>query len=89
MIVEWLMSIGGGFAEWLASIVPAIPNDFLAGMVGTAAVLGGFAGSLSVWVNWVLVGWLVVQVMTMYFVLFAVRIVRAVVGHIPLIGGNG
>lgn len=87
MITEWLVSLGSGFGDWILSILPGIP--LIDGFVGGAAALGGFAGSLGVWVNWVGVGLLVLQVLTLYFVSFGVRIVRAIIGHLPVIGGNG
>lgn len=87
MITEWLMSFGSGFADWLLTIMPGVP--IIDGFIGSAAALGGFAGSLGVWVNWVGIGLLVGQVMAVYLAMFIFKIIRAIIGHLPIIGGNG
>lgn len=87
MITEWLVGMGGEFGAWVLSILPGIP--LIDGWVGGATALGAFAGSLGVWVDWFGISLLVVQVMTLYFLSLAVRILRAVIGHVPMIGGNG
>jgi hypothetical protein len=87
VISEWFILLGNEFGMWLMSVIPPIPA--VEGWLGGAAALGAFAGSLGVWVNWVGIGLLVTQVLTLYFASFLIRIVRSVVGHVPFIGGNG
>jgi len=89
VITEWLMTMGGGFGQWLVGIIPAIPSDMIVGYLASAAALGGFTGSLTVWVNWAAIALMVGQVLALYFVTFLVRIIRAILGHVPLVGGNG
>lgn len=87
MITEWILLIGSDFGDWILSILPGIP--VIDGYIGGAAALGGLVGSLSVWVNFPAVALLVGQVLVVYLATFVVRIIRAILGHVPFIGGNG
>lgn len=89
MITEWLISLGVDTGGWLLTLLPALPSDFLEGAVGTTVALGGFVGTMGVWVNWVLVSWLVAESFAVYLLMMTVRIIRALIGHVPFVGGNG
>lgn len=91
MIVEWLLSLGANVGIWLSSFVPTF--DAVNGVVIPAnsfmfALIQGI-GSLGVWIPFQTIGTCVGIALNLYLVSFAFRIVRVVLGHVPLFGGNG
>lgn len=89
MITEWLLSIGAGFVNWIMGLFPPLDATAAEAAATTIAPLGTLVGSLGVWVNWAALAFQVTTIMGIYFTMLAIRVLRALVGHIPLIGGNG
>lgn len=89
MITEWLFGIGSGFVSWVVDLMPQLDADVVGGASNTIAPLGALVGSMGVWVNWAAMAAQVALVGSLWFTFLAVRVVRALIGHIPLVGGNG
>lgn len=91
MIVEWFFSLAGGVWGWVTGFMPAISDD--SGVIVTAqnfmATLGEGAGLMGAWVPWVTLGLCLATVIPVYLGSMAVRLARAIIGHLPIIGGNG
>lgn len=89
MIVEWIITLAGGFVNWIVDLLPELSTEAVTTASTTIAPLGTLVGSMGVWVNWVGVAAQVALVGSLYFTFLAARILRALIGHIPLVGGNG
>lgn len=90
MITEWLISLSVGFVEWIASMLgPWEPPQELLDMVdGVTGILATFS-SLGVWVNWVVLGGCVTVAVGVWVAVVGIKLIRAVLAHIPLFGGAG
>lgn len=89
MITEWFLSLGYGVTTWFASLFPSFEPGQIINASGDVAGLATMVGSMSVWVNWAAIAFQVAAVGSFYFTFLAVRIFRALLGHLPLVGGNG
>lgn len=89
MILDWLITIGAGAAQWLLLLLPSLPLDALMNGSAILADLGGTVASLGVWVDWFALAAQVTLVLGLYFTFLGLRILRALLGHIPFVGGNG
>lgn len=89
MIVDWLVEVGSGAAQWLLLLIPSLPLDALTSGATVLADLATTVSSLGVWVDWFALSAQVALVLGLYFTFLALRILRALLGHIPFIGGNG
>ncbi len=89
MIVDWLITVGSGAGQWLLLLIPSLPLDALLSGTALLADLATTVASLGVWVDWFALAAQVTLVMGLYFTFLALRILRALLGHIPLVGGNG
>jgi len=89
MIVEWILSIGAGIAEWALTLFPKFEPNQVANAAGQVANIGTVVGGMSPWVNWFALGGQVFIVVGLYLTFLTFRILRALLGHIPGIGGNG
>lgn len=91
MIVEWFFGLGDGLSGWFFSMIPAPANE-AALIVSTDNLFTPFASgmsSLGAWLPWGVLSVTVPVVMSIYLVSLFARALRVVLGHIPLIGGNG
>lgn len=90
MISEWFLNLAAGFVQWLAGLFGEwTPPEQLTDMAGSAGYLVGQFASLGVWVEWpVLIGCVAVSV-GVWAVVVGIKLLRAVVAHIPAIGGSG
>lgn len=89
MIIEWVVQAGTTVMNWIIQLFPGVPAQQIIDAQGNFTGLGSIVGSMSVWVNWLALGAQISVVMGLYFTFLALRIVRALIGHLPLIGGNG
>jgi hypothetical protein len=89
VITEFLLSAGAGFAGWILQLLPSVPDGALIDAEGNVAGLASLVSSMSVWVNWAGLAAQITFVLGLYFTFLAIRIVRAIIGHVPFIGGNG
>lgn len=90
MITEWFVSIGCHIAAWVGSLFPDwTPPDFLVHFSDTVnAILANVSG-LGVWADWVYIIICVSAVMLVWGVSFGIKLVRAIVAHVPFFGGAG
>lgn len=90
MIVEWLMGVSAGFLGWMGDLFPPVdvPEWLEDPFLGMQPVVEAAIG-WGVWVNVPFMLVIAVGLVGFYAVTFTVRLVRAVVGHFPVIGGNG
>jgi hypothetical protein len=90
VISEWFMNMAAGFVEWLASLFGEWePPTQLTDMADSAGYLVGQFASLGVWVNWpVLIGCVAASV-AVWTVVVGIKLLRAVVAHLPEWGGAG
>lgn len=88
MIIEWLVTVAASISAWFASLFPTwAPGtlDFTDAMITLAGAVAGMGvwmplGVLAVCVGVVCVAWVV---------MVGIKLVRAIVAHIPGIGGAG
>lgn len=90
MIIEWLLEISAGFLEWVGTLFPPIDlPDWVANpFFGLQEVVEAAAG-WGVWVNVPLMAAAVGVTVAVYGVTATVKLVRALIAHVPVIGGNG
>lgn len=90
MIVEWLMTISAGFIDWVATLFPPVElpewvEDPFEGLHTIAAVVVG----IDTWVDVLLIAAVTAVGLGVYVTTAGVKLLRAVLAHVPLIGGNG
>lgn len=90
MIIEWLMRVGTGFASWVVSIFPTL--DLPEGIVNLddhiTSVLALGAGT-GVFIDWTYIGFVAAIPLSVWALGLLVKAVRALVAHIPFVGGKG
>lgn len=89
MISDWMIDVALGFALWFLDLLPPIHLDpqFLDGSY-LQLVLDWFDG-LGVWVVWPVVVLCVSTVAGTWLLGFGVKALRALIAHIPFVGGKG
>lgn len=89
MISAWFISIATNVFVWALSLTGGIKIDSSTLSWSWLGGLASLIASMSVWVPW----WLIVTVtafsLGVWLLTFTARIVRALIGHVPLVGGNG
>lgn len=91
MISDFFITLAANVSAWLLSFLPGgnlVDQGIVTSGQGLANIFA-LMGSLGTWVNWMVLGTCVSSVMGLYFVSLLVRVFRAVIGHLPMIGGNG
>lgn len=90
MIVEFFLGIAQWFVEWIASLFGewTPPAELLDATSGVSAVLGGIAG-MGVWIEWTVLGACVAVQVGVWAVVLGIKLVRALLAHVPLFGGAG
>lgn len=89
MIIEFLYGIGNFISVWVLGWLPHIPDEAAFAMSQPLYAIGSYMGSLRSWVNWPLVATQVGLVLGLYFTFMALKIVRALISHVPFFGGSG
>lgn len=76
---------------WIAGLMPAISDDngVLITATNFVGTMGEGAGLLGAWIPWTTLALCLGVVVPVYLGSMAVRLARAILGHAPLIGGNG
>lgn len=90
MITEWLVKVGAGFVDWIVSLFPtlALPDglvhldDSVNGILAMGDGLGAFF-------DWTALGLLAAIPLTVWVAGLLLKGTRALLAHIPLIGGKG
>lgn len=90
MIVEWLMTVSAGFTEWVASLMPDWdPPGWMTDPLGPVVTGIGAGASMGAWVDWTAVGVIVGTTTLVFAIAFGIKLVRAILSYVPLIGGAG
>jgi hypothetical protein len=88
MISEFFLQLAQDITTWLAGFMTypgAKPQDVWGQMSG---LVSQFA-SLGVWINWAAVAGAVGVALSVWLVCLGIKIVRAIIAHIPAFGGAG
>ena len=91
MITDWFISLAAGMASFFISFIPggnAVDQGIVHAGDGLTNIFA-LMGSLGTWVDWFSLSAAITAVMGLYFLTLVVRVIRAVIGHVPAIGGNG
>lgn len=90
MISEWFLSMASGFVTFIAGLFGEwTPPTQLTDATGALqAVMGTFVG-LGVWVDWGVLGACVTASLAAWAVVVGIKLIRALLAHVPQIGGAG
>lgn len=90
MISEWFLDTSASFTEWLADLFGEwTPPEFMSDPQGVLGSLLAMFVGLGGWVDWTVLGVCLTAVIAAFVVGFTIKLVRAVVAHVPLFGGAG
>jgi hypothetical protein len=92
VILEWVIGIAELVASWFLGIIPSFADGQLEVVVSATNIVTPFIVGiyqLGAWLPWAQLAIMMPLVLTTYTVSLFARALRAVLGHIPLIGGNG
>lgn len=89
MIIEWLVTIAANVVGWISDNLltwdGAQPRAIWSEMEGMVAQVG----SMGVWIDWASIATAVGLAVTVWLACLAIKAVRALIAHIPQIGGAG
>lgn len=88
MIVEWWIGVVSSFVDWVASLFPTWSAPDLDPSSGIGQVVSAGA-SLGNWVPWTVLLFCVGVVVAAWLVTLGIKIVRALIAHVPEFGGAG
>lgn len=90
MIVEWLIYISTGFAEWVGGLFPTldIPGE-LVNLDDSVNGLFLYGEGMGAFVPWGVVGSLAAIPLLIWVGGLTIKALRAMLAHIPFIGGRG
>lgn len=90
MIIEWLMSVAGGFVQWLAGLFPVLElPDELVHLDDSFNNVFAMGDGLGAFIPWPLVGAIAALPLVVWVGGLTIRALRALVAHLPWIGGRG
>lgn len=90
MIVEWIVSVGSGFASWVASLFPVLElPEWFTGVDELVNDVFGYGDGLGAWIDWPIVVPILVAPLAIWALALGVRAARALIAHIPFLGGKG
>lgn len=90
MILEWLLGLGAGVSEWVASIMPPIElPEQLVNIDEAINSIFAYGNGLGAWVDWSLCAVVLLVPLAVWAVGLTVRAVRVLISHVPFFGGNG
>ncbi|KRA23520.1 hypothetical protein ASD65_03100 [Microbacterium sp. Root61] len=90
MISEWFLGLAVGFVQWLAGVFGewTPPPELTGASSAVNGIIGSLAG-MGVWVAWPVLGACVGAAITAWAIVVGIKLVRAVIAHIPAFGGAG
>jgi hypothetical protein len=93
LITTWFLQVVAGIWRWLMGLAPASAADPVAAITPTVQdIITPFASGiadLGVWIPWDNLTIALGVTAGFWGVSFFLRLARAVLGHLPIIGGNG
>lgn len=90
MITDAIIRLGGNMAVWILGLFPSWdPPEWMKDPLGPLNSWVESMYGVGVWVDWKAVGICLTAVIAAYGVGLTIRLVRAAMSHVPLIGGGG
>lgn len=90
MITEWLISVGSGFGQWVASLFPVLElPEQLVDLDDTVNTILSYGEGMGAFVDWTAIGIIAGIPLAVWALGLVVKGVRVLIGHIPFIGGKG
>ena len=90
MVTEWIVNLATSFVQWLASLFPAWdPPSQLTGMTTAVNSILGTLSGFGVWVDFTTLNSCVLAAVGVWAVVLAIKLIRAVIAHVPQFGGAG
>lgn len=90
MIVLWFFSVAAGFVQWLASLFPVLElPDQLVNLDDGFNSVFAMGDGLGAFVPWPVIGVLAAVPLTIWVGGLTIRALRALIAHLPFIGGRG
>lgn len=90
MILEWLMAIGLDVTDWISATLLMWPGVAVPQDVGgdIEAMVSSFSG-IGVWIPWATVAAAAGVSLAVWLLGLGVKALRALLAHIPAVGGAG
>lgn len=90
MITEWFLELVAGVLGWLADAFGEWepPQELVDASAGVNGFLANFSG-LGAWVSWPVLASCVAAALLVWLTVVGIKLVRAIVAHIPAFGGAG
>lgn len=91
MISDWLMVFGTDFGLTFLTTMPSFPQwESLTITAGNYLLpLAAGMASMGVWIPWGVIGICMGIIGPLYTAALVFKLARAVLAHVPLVGGNG
>ncbi len=90
MVTDWLIQVGMGIATWFIGLIPNVqlPDNVLH-LDTTIDSLTAALGGLSPWVPWAILFAGATLSVSTWGVCLLIKLVRAAVSYVPVVGGSG
>lgn len=90
MITEFFIGLAAWVVGWIAGLFGewTPPAELTQATSGLNDLMGTFA-SLGVWVSWPVLGACIAAAVGVWAAVLIVKLIRAVLAHIPAFGGSG
>lgn len=90
MIAEWFLNLAVTVNNYLAGLFPDwdVP-DFFTDFDATVNSLLASLSGVAVWADWAFILTVVSAVVIVWAFAFLVKLARAVLAHVPFVGGSG
>jgi hypothetical protein len=90
MIVQWFLGVALGIWKWMTGRFPVDPASSITfHMTDLFTPWATGIQSTGVWFPWLILSECLITVGAFYMGALTLRLIRAIVGYIPFIGGNG
>lgn len=90
MFIEWLAQVGAAIGEWFAGLIPPLDiPDELVHLDEAINSIFEYGNGLGAWIDLQLCAAILAIPLVVWVVGLSVRAIRAIIAHIPFIGGGG
>jgi hypothetical protein len=89
VITQFFINLAKSFLIWLAGIFGSADLSVLQSVKASVTSFSAQVASFGSWVDWAVLGSCITVVTGTWVVASVIKLVRAVVAHIPAIGGAG